>query len=298
MVSDWILIPSLVQLCAEFDAVGPHRDRGSDGALADSEHSTSSDHYPDEDSSSLQGRDSDGRNEVHAIDIDATGPWLNGATMQKMIDYLLGECRKDNSVGKDKGRIRYMIWDHHIYQAKNGWVKENYTGSPDPHTGHAHITGEYDTGHYENDQSSYGLADKFGDDMPTAQEIAEATYQRFYKATPLNGADGEPDGTSSTPAGHLDWNQGLPSAKAGKRVYAYQLLGTVESQILLANQTLAELAGKDFTDEAAIVSGVLSGMASTSSIEELAAAILAGMPETMAKQIVDEMGKQLAAGDS
>ncbi|MFB9239033.1 hypothetical protein ACFFWC_26480 [Plantactinospora siamensis] len=51
---------------------------------------------------------------------------------------------------------------------------------------------------------------------------------------------------------------------------------------------VSQLAGKDFTDEPAIIAGVLAGLSP--------AAIAAAIPPTIAQQVVDELAARLAAG--
>lgn len=184
-MASWVITPAEKTLLDEFNSLNPNRDKGADGTIGDASHTSSSDHTPDEQSSALQDRDSDSVNEVHAVDIDSTGPWP-GTTFDQIVMYVVGECRKPNDVGKDHGRIRYIIWNHKIYQAKNGWVAENYSGSPDPHTNHAHFSFEYDTGHYENDIRPYGIAETFGDTM-TPAELATALKDPTVQAA-LNTA--------------------------------------------------------------------------------------------------------------
>ncbi|MEO3774206.1 hypothetical protein [Micromonospora sp. B9E7] len=64
-------------------------------------------------------------------------------------------------------------------------------------------------------------------------------------------------------------------------------LQAMTKQLTALQTTLNALAGKDFTDEAAIVEGVLAGLTP----EEIAAAI----PPTIAKQVADELARRLVA---
>ena len=161
-MSSWTTIPCLLTLRDEFNTLNPNRDKGADGTIGDSSHTSSSDHTPDEDSDKLKNKDSDKYNEVHALDIDSTGPWPC-ASFDELIQYLVSECRKSGEAGKDRGRLRYIIWNKKIYEASNGWAASTYTGS-DPHTNHAHFSAEYATT-YESDTSPWGLVEKFGDDV-------------------------------------------------------------------------------------------------------------------------------------
>ncbi|MGC4856710.1 hypothetical protein ACLQ24_25905 [Micromonospora sp. DT4] len=64
-------------------------------------------------------------------------------------------------------------------------------------------------------------------------------------------------------------------------------LRAMTAQLTALQGTLNALAGKDFTDEEAIIQGVLAGLTP----EEIAAAI----PPTIAKQVADELARRLVA---
>ena len=114
------LVPCLVTLRAEFNAVAHGRDKGADGWIGDTAHqSRTSDHNPQ----------ADGR--VLALDIDSTGPW------PVPFDGLVEKCRGDS-------RLEYIIWNRRIASRDQGWKWRTYTGSSDPHTGHAHFSARHD----------------------------------------------------------------------------------------------------------------------------------------------------------
>jgi len=161
------LAPCLVTLRDEFNKLNPNRDKTTDGWIGDAAHASGpSDHNPDADGI------------VHAIDVDETGPWPNGATMEKLVQYLVAECRKSGESGKDRGRLKYIIYERRIWEASNGWAQRSYTGS-NPHDKHAHISCEY-ASTYENDKTSWGLYDKFGASMATAKEIWDYLLEDPY----------------------------------------------------------------------------------------------------------------------
>lgn len=108
------LAPSLKVLFKELDTAWPKRDRRTDGWYRNCkwvDHGT--DHCP-----TTSGM-------VHAIDIDKDG--INA-------DWVVAQLIRMNGV------VRYVIWNRHIWQAKNGWKKENYTGTSNPHTDHIHVS--------------------------------------------------------------------------------------------------------------------------------------------------------------
>jgi hypothetical protein len=287
-MADWVLIPCLKALFAEFDKIAPSRDHASDGSVGDTAHQEeSSDHNPDE-TGNVPIHDADHVNEVHAIDVDNT---LNRSdlTMEKVVQFLLGRCRS----GAER-RLRYMIYNRRIWSASSGWVQKTYTGSS-PHTEHAHFSGSYETA-LEASTASWALVEEFGDDM-SVQEVVDGNTQ--YDAKTKQGDS--PEGTTwwGNNTGRAVWdNQYMPNPISGGKTSGYALLRDLATQIMLVKQGLADLAGKDFTDEAAIVQGVLAGLAESESIQEIADIFIAALPADLAKQVVDEMAKRLAPPES
>ena len=158
-MSAWVLIPCLVDLRGEFNALAPKRDKGADGSIGDTAHTSSSDHTPDEDSRVLRDHDGDSKNEVHALDIDASGPWPGSGTQKQRFHRLVmkiiaGEKIKWKSA-TDRCRLNYVIWDGQIYDKDNDFEPVKYT-RPDKHTGHAHFSGRYETS-CENDRRPWGI---------------------------------------------------------------------------------------------------------------------------------------------
>lgn len=158
-MSAWVVVPSLLKLRDEFNLISPKRDKGADGTIGDSSHTSSSDHTPDEDSRVLRDHDGDSKNEVHALDIDSTGPWPGTGTQKerfhKIIMGIIAREKKRWLDPNDKCRLNYVIWDRKIYDKDNDFEGKTYGGS-DPHTNHAHFSGRYETV-CENDVSSWGV---------------------------------------------------------------------------------------------------------------------------------------------
>ena len=186
-MSAWVLIPCLVDLRGEFNALAPKRDKGADGSVGDTAHTSSSDHSPDEDSRVLRDHDADTKNEVHALDIDASGPWPGSGTQKQRFHRLIMkiislEKIKWNSA-TDRCRLNYVIWDGKIYDKDNDFVPVAYNGSDD-HTGHAHFSGRYETS-CENDRRPWGVViikpQPEEDDVSQADVIAALEQPRPYK---------------------------------------------------------------------------------------------------------------------
>src|SRR4051795_6382114 len=162
-MADWVLIPCLKALFAEFNRIAPSRDKASDGSIGDTAHQqTVSDHNPDE-TGSVPIHDADHINEVHAIDVDNN---LNESdlSMEKVVQFLLARCRS----GAEK-RLRYIIYNRRIWSASSGWVQKRYTGAS-PHTEHAHFSGSYTTS-LEASKASWHL-----EDIPVALTAADKAW--------------------------------------------------------------------------------------------------------------------------
>lgn len=152
-MSAWVVVPALLALRDEFNKLAPARDRGADGTVGDTAHTSASDHTPDEDSDVLRDHDPDSKNEVHALDIDSTGPW--STSFDQIIKGIVARERARWLDPNDKCRLKYVIWNRRIYGTSNDFAGEAYT-EKDPHTGHAHFSGRYETV-CENDVRPWGV---------------------------------------------------------------------------------------------------------------------------------------------
>lgn len=182
MAAAWELVPCLVTLREEFNKIAPKRSKTSDGSIGNLVHSEgNSDHNPDE-TGRTHDEDSDNLNEVHGIDVDKD---LNSDDfdMGDVIHYMVNECRKPNTVGKDKGRLQTIIYNRKIYEAYDGWKEREYRGD-NPHTEHAHFSAEYtkDPGGLSSDTSSWGLVERFSDDMGHVESFSTNAIQQLTKA--------------------------------------------------------------------------------------------------------------------
>jgi hypothetical protein len=193
----WILIPSLVTLRSEFNLVSPGRDKGADGSIGDSAHTSSSDHTPDEQSRVLRDHDADSKNEVHALDIDSTGPWPGQGTQKERFHRInmriLDLERAKWRSATDRCRLNYLIWDGRIYDKDNDFQPQKYTGS-DPHTNHAHYSGRYETA-CENDTRPWGV---YVPPKPVEEPVAQPADESL-KLTETAGRElFEPDRPAGT----------------------------------------------------------------------------------------------------
>lgn len=150
-MADWILVPSLVRLRAEFNVIAPARDRSSDGSIGDQAHADRvSSHNPDE-TGAVPVRDADSRNEVHAIDVDVDLR-TPGLTMEMVVQHLVARSRAGL-----EDRLRNIIYNRRIWAASSGWKQQTYTGD-NPHDKHAHFEASYATA-AEADTHSWHLED-------------------------------------------------------------------------------------------------------------------------------------------
>ena len=135
------LVDCLIELRYEFNQENPQRDKGADGWIGDAKHQTeTSDHNPNS-----QGA-------VLALDIDSTGPFP--VPFDDYIEYIVVEHRMNRMQF-----CEYVIWNRKIASIKSGWNWIPYTGTSDPHTGHAHFSARHD--HRNNDSTTpWGLDDR------------------------------------------------------------------------------------------------------------------------------------------
>jgi hypothetical protein len=170
------LVACLVQLRAEFNAVSPNRDKGADGWIGDARHRTEvSDHNPD-----AQGR-------VLAVDIDSTGPWP-----QPFNTYVQDIVTRQRA--KYDTRLEYVIWNRRIASRSSSWAWETYTGTTDPHTGHAHFSARHDhSGNTNTDP--WGVEDEVTPD--DIAKIASAVWNAGF-------GTGTARETSGQRLGHID----------------------------------------------------------------------------------------------
>jgi hypothetical protein len=135
--------------------------------------------------------------------------------------------------------------------------------------------------------------------------------QGFGEMTTAEVVDGnreydKPYRQGDSPAG-VDWygnntgvavwdKQYMPNPISGAKTQGYVLLRDLATQVMLVKQAVADLAGKDFTDEAAIIEGVLAGLAGADgAVDQIVNAIMNALPADLAQQVVDEMGVRLSA---
>jgi hypothetical protein len=131
----WIKASWIPPLFAAFNAIAPNRSTGSDGTIGDTAHQGSaSGHNPDDTPGSNPERtDADNIAEVRAADVTVT---LNapGVSMEQIVQRVL-------ATPAERDRLIYIIFNRRIWRKSNGWKQESYSGS-NPHTGHAHFSGD------------------------------------------------------------------------------------------------------------------------------------------------------------
>lgn len=221
MSDDWKLAPCLQQFWDEVNDVAPHRDHASDGSIGDEAHQgTDSDHNPDS------------NDMVCAVDTDED--LRADFTMFDIVNYLLGECRKPNDVGLDRGRVNYLIYEGNIWRADTGWAKEKYTGS-NPHDKHMHLSCEHDLD-FVNDTSSWGITERFG-------FMDKTTFfswlDEYFDREKMEGTPPKPE----TPVGHAVQSQRVPGAPfAGEQTTAWQYQQDIGNTVYETRELVRDLA--------------------------------------------------------
>jgi hypothetical protein len=181
-VSSWIVVPDLLSLRGEFDQLAPNRDRASDGTIGDQAHAErSSDHNADDTpGSNTPHSDSDTIAEVHALDVDSTGPWPDGMTMAKAFLVL----RQKMISLSTRAPLAYLIFDRQWCEYPT-WAVKPYTLS-DPHTGHLHASSRYGAGATPSNPETYagpwGLLEAFMALSDDDKKWIKATVDASVKA--------------------------------------------------------------------------------------------------------------------
>ena len=123
-MSGWRAMNSLLVLLDQVNRLAPDRSKASDGLVCDNNHDPSSDHCPH----NVPGV---GTDMVTALDLthDPAGGFDS---------YAFAEVLRQN---RDK-RIKYVISNRRVFDTAgaDAWQWRPYTGTPDPHTNHVHIS--------------------------------------------------------------------------------------------------------------------------------------------------------------
>jgi type VI protein secretion system component Hcp len=194
-MASWILVPCLVKLRSEFNAIAPNRDKSSDGSIGDAAHQDSQSDHNDDEIGNVPIRDADKIHEVHALDVDVDLR-VPGLSMEIVVQFLLARCRS----GAER-RLRYIIYNRRIWSASNDWRKQDYDGA-NPHDHHAHFSSSYTTS-LEASTASWHL-----EDIPVA---LTADDKKWLSAEIVKQVKVAVDGLAEALAGDL---AGVPAATA------------------------------------------------------------------------------------
>jgi hypothetical protein len=163
-MADARLVPCLKALRVEIDTLAPHRDRSADGDVGDKAHQAkSSSHNPD-DTPGLKTpfTDSDNIPEIHALDIDATGPWPTGRDLNWIVETIRGRHLR----GFDN-RLQNIIWRDRVASRSWGWTWE--VRAEIGHYDHAHFESTYQS-NAEADERPWGLLEQLHNGRPLVME--------------------------------------------------------------------------------------------------------------------------------
>ena len=267
-MASWILVPCLVSLRNEFNALAPTRGKGSDGSIGDSAHaSSSSDHNPDE-TGATPYEDSDDVNEVHAIDVDKD---LNksGWSMQKAVEIIITRHR----TGQDN-RLQNVIYDRRIWSRSWDWTAREYTGS-NPHDKHAHFSARY-TAAQEADTGAWGLLEAEEDeDMTISQEDFNARMDAWWNARLSPGAADNPQRRALRVA---PWQQVVGRTEKSTHMVLFdEMYNMLVDAAAFDSNVVAPALGQLATTLAAARSDLLKGFADTAARDAQDAARDAGV---------------------
>lgn len=266
----WELVPCLISLRAEFNALAPARDKASDGSIGDTAHgASSSDHNPDE-TGATPYEDSDSLNEVHAIDVDKS---LNGSplTMEQCVDIIVERHR----TGKDD-RLQNIIYKRRIISRSWGWKEWRAYGGSNAHTEHAHFSARYTTAQ-ERNTSPWGLLavpqEAEDDDMAT---ISQKDFDARMDAWIASRLDRDADFNDSDVAlrlAYTPWQQKVGGAGSTTRTYdAFFGADGMRERINELHGVLTTIAGGSVEE----IAGTLSRILGPAKSAEVGAVLSAG----------------------
>lgn len=246
----WYKVKWIDPLFAAFNQVFPNRGKASDGTIGDLEHAQgTSGHNPDDTPGvSAERSDSDTKPEVRAADVTSTLNDPRGVTMQQVINKIL-------VTPTDLVRLIYIIYNRKIWKKSNGWREEPYTGS-DPHTGHAHLSGDPA---YDEDGSPWQSILSFGVDMDANQagqleQLHAMVRQVYWRWAPTRQQFLNAGGSASA----WDFGGGLGTGNADTpymtKIYSDMAAGLTKlgEGLAILSQKLDELAVGGVTHEALV----------------------------------------------
>lgn len=159
-MANWKLSAGAERLRKEINILFPHRDKGSDGSVGDSAHSSrTSDHNPDK------------NGWVRAIDVDEDVWGKDGkdpVEANRLVRTLIQFAKNGES------RLKYIIFEGHIWSQTYKWSKRVYDGS-NPHNHHIHISFNESA---DEDGSPFGLVAELKDEMAEGNEKAAKAAAR------------------------------------------------------------------------------------------------------------------------
>lgn len=136
-MSNWIVVPNLLEGRDQLDERFPHREHGAEGTIGNKAHEGSaSSHNPDE-SGKPEYSDHDSVNEVRAADFDKDLNDAGGVTMEQVVQLWLTYLRAGQMWW-----IRYLIYNGRIWHRRDNFVTHTYTGN-DKHESHVHVTSDF-----------------------------------------------------------------------------------------------------------------------------------------------------------
>ena len=221
-------VPASTSLVDEINWLAPKRDKSSDGTIGNKAHSeTSSDHNLDE-TGATPGEDVDSINEVHARDIDSSGPWPKGWSMERIVGLVVGNHR----AGRDN-RLQNVIYNRRIWSRSWGWTERPYTRA-NPHDKHAHFGFRYGSGgagNPEQDTSPWGIKAARTRELE-AQEMNAAETTAWARSD--TGKDALGDAVLTAPIG----NSGETLGVAIQRMRAVDKLIPEILKLVSADETV------------------------------------------------------------
>jgi hypothetical protein len=253
----WRIVGSLERLNEQIraaypKAVPPATPAASWGAIADSAHSSTSDHYPHFYSALGKTAVVCARDFPHAPSL--------GLDAHALADQL--RASRDSRIG-------YIISNGRITGPSHGWQWDKYSGS-DPHDTHIHVSTVHTAA--ADDTRDWHIGED--DIMATLDDLRTVVRDELREALPFQSA------------GIATANPTVKAISARQLLeYAWSDARQANSGVAALRAAVAEMAGRDLVDEQAIVTGILAGLPA----ERIAAAIPQDLAKQVADELATRL---------
>ena len=126
--------------------------------------------------------------------------------------------------------LQNIIYNRHIWSRSWSWARRDYTGTADPHTGHAHFSSRYGSGSGASNPETYrgpwGI-----ESMATRDDIEAGCLAALTQFFAVGDQGDDNDNTLTSKIGRDALNQGVPNPITGGKTAAWKLLDDIAAAV-------------------------------------------------------------------